>query len=352
MKRLLFILLITFTHGATWCPICGNDLHSHQATHHKASLHNGHQREYCSLRCMVVDAKEYGIIHQKVRNYSNQKYIDVQKAWYVLGSKIKGVHSQVSKIAFENRKDAQKFIAQKGGNIQDFNATFALAQSSLSQDDKMDFLIKKKRIYPKGKRLYERKCNRFEIEFNDFLEIDEFKEYISAKQLCPNLSPKQFQAMALYLWEQKRNNILESNSERIKVNPDEKCPVCGMFTYKYPRWAAQIVVKHNSHQHRFSFDGVKDMMKFYFNPNKWGSYAMVNAKTIQTIEVSDYYSQKAIDATKAFYVIGSDIYGPMGHELIPFETLEDAKTFKVDHHGKEVIEFNKITEMLVYELDK
>ncbi|MEA2028790.1 MAG: nitrous oxide reductase accessory protein NosL [Campylobacterota bacterium] len=352
MKQLLFILLITFTHGATWCPICGNDLHTHQATNHKASLHNGHPREYCSLRCMVVDAKEYGITHQKVRNYSDQKFIDVQKAWYVVGSKRKGIHSKISKIAFDKRENAIIFANKYGGAVEDFNSTWRGAKASLKLDDRYESMLKSKKIYPKGKRLYERKCKSFAIEINDFLEIDELKEHISSKQLCPKLNPKQFQTMALYLWEVKRNNILDAINNRIEVGKEEKCPVCGMFTYKYPRWAAQIVISHQNQKHHYSFDGVKDMMKFYFNPNKWGSYTMVNAKTIQKILVSDYYSQKAIDATQAFYVIGSDIYGPMGHELIPFENLEDAKTFKLDHHGKTIIEFGKITQVMTYELDK
>jgi nitrous oxide reductase accessory protein NosL len=33
----------------------------------------------------------------------------------------------------------------------------------------------------------------------------------------------------------------------------------------------------------------------------------------------------------AYYVLGSDIYGPMGRELIPFEKEADAKEFIKDH---------------------
>ena len=42
-----------------------------------------------------------------------------------------------------------------------------------------------------------------------------------------------------------------------------------------------------------------------------------------------------IDGKKAFYVIRSDIYGPMGHEFIPFSSKEDAQTFVV---GKQDLE--------------
>jgi len=49
-------------------------------------------------------------------------------------------------------------------------------------------------------------------------------------------------------------------------------------------------------------------------------------------------------------VIGSDVYGPMGHELIPFVTGEAAESFSKDHHGKEVLSFDDITPELIESL--
>ena len=93
------------------------------------------------------------------------------------------------------------------------------------------------------------------------------------------------------------------------------------------------------------------MMKFYFNPSKWGNYPYATPQNITQILVSDYYSGRGIDGRSAFYVIRSDIYGPMGHELIPFESEEEAKTFLKEHRGTQIIPFEKITESLAYELD-
>ena len=168
---------------------------------------------------------------------------------------------------------------------------------------------------------------------------------------CGKLEHEHFNALSLYLWFVKRKGELGEADGKLEVTKDEKCPVCGMFTYKYPKWVAQIFYKHNDHEHHFSFDGVKDMMKFYFNPEKWGKYSYVNANSISKILVTDYYSGKGIDAFKAFYVIRSDIYGPMGHELIPFETYDDAEIFKNEHRGKRILTFDKIYQELPYELD-
>jgi hypothetical protein len=121
-----------------------------------------------------------------------------------------------------------------------------------------------------------------------------------------------------------------------------------MFTYKYPKWAAQI---YYGEKH-FSFDGVKDLMKLYFDATKWGKYTDNTRDKISKILVTDYYSQKAIDGTKAYYVIGSDVPGPMGNELIPFAQESDAKSFFDDHHAKTIVRFDKIVEKEVYRLDE
>ena len=159
------------------------------------------------------------------------------------------------------------------------------------------------------------------------------------------------QAVALYIWEVKRFGDLDTIEDKVQVKEDEKCPVCGMYTYKYPRWAAQIFYEKQDDKKHWSFDGVKDMMKFYFDSQKWGNYEIAKRENITKILVTDYYSQKGIDGTKAYYVIRSDIYGPMGHELIPFESLSDAETFKKDHFGKKIIQFSDIIEDEVYQLD-
>jgi nitrous oxide reductase accessory protein NosL len=51
-------------------------------------------------------------------------------------------------------------------------------------------------------------------------------------------------------------------------------------------------------------------------------------------------------------VLGSDIYGPMGNELIPFKQESDAKTFNLDHRGTKVVRFRDIIEDEVYQLDE
>jgi nitrous oxide reductase accessory protein NosL len=67
--------------------------------------------------------------------------------------------------------------------------------------------------------------------------------------------------------------------------------------------------------------------------------------------VTDYYGLAFVDGYKAIYVIGSDVYGPMGRELIPFEKEADAKEFMKDHKGKTLLRFKDVTMEVIKQLD-
>ncbi len=120
------------------------------------------------------------------------------------------------------------------------------------------------------------------------------------------------------------------------VADDSRCQVCGMFVAKYPNWLTQV---HSTDGQVAFFDGVKDMMVFHFNPEKYGA----KADSLTDIWVKDYYTLKWLDGRKAHYVVGSDVHGPMGHEFVPFATLEAAQAFMKDHHGKSILAFGDIT---------
>ncbi len=118
----------------------------------------------------------------------------------------------------------------------------------------------------------------------------------------------------------------------------EKCPVCGMFVAKYPEWVCSIVFRDSTLVY---FDGPKDLLAFYLAPVK---YAPARKQMdISAILVKDYYSLALIDGMQAFYVIGSNVLGPMGKELVPFAAMKDAEGFMHDHQGKKILRFGEIT---------
>lgn len=126
----------------------------------------------------------------------------------------------------------------------------------------------------------------------------------------------------------------------------DKCPVCGMFVAKYPDWAMIVLFKDGSH---VFFDGTKDMFKYLFDMKRYDPSR--KAEDVQAVLVKDYYRLSFMDARKAWYIIGSDIYGPMGRELIPLEKESDAKEFMIDHKGKKMLKYTDITREIIKTLD-
>ena len=131
-----------------------------------------------------------------------------------------------------------------------------------------------------------------------------------------------------------------------RVEPNEKCPVCGMFVAKYDQWLTQII---NANEKPLVFDGVKDMMAYYFNAELYGGAADL---TQAEIWVRNYYTLDYIDGRSALYVVGSDVLGPMGDELIPFSSLKEAENFKKDHQGTDILGFDEITAAQIMEMKK
>jgi copper chaperone NosL len=132
-----------------------------------------------------------------------------------------------------------------------------------------------------------------------------------------------------------------------KPSPTDKCPVCGMFVAKYPDFVARIIFKDGSYAF---FDGVKDMMKYYFDQSKYNGGKQPSE--VASVMVTDYYNLTLIEGLAAYYVIGSDVYGPMGKELIPFKGEAEAREFMKDHSGKAILSFQDIKPETLIELDK
>jgi len=128
--------------------------------------------------------------------------------------------------------------------------------------------------------------------------------------------------------------------------PGDKCPVCGMFVAKYPDWAAQIRFRD---QKTVFFDGAKDLFKYYFSMDSY--HPGKSTAEVSGVYVTDYYTLEPIAAAAAFFVAGSDVYGPMGRELIAFSSAETATQFMRDHRGREIVRFEAVSPALLRTLD-
>jgi nitrous oxide reductase accessory protein NosL len=326
--------LIKTDSSKEFCNVCGMHLTKYYKTNHTAEFKNGHQEQYCSLHCLSEVHKDY---EQKIKNIqvvdtNSLKLIDAKKAFYVVGSSKEGTMSPISEYAFSTKIEAEKFKKEFGGEIHTFAETLKLSKDKLYKDNE---ILDEKRvpIAIKGKKIFHSMCDVNQIK--EFNSIGEAKQYLIDNNTCKNLDSSMLQAVSIYLY----NPLYAANkSKMINIPEDAKCPVCGMFVSKFPKWVSQIQLQDG---HNHYFDGVKDMMKFYFNPTKYHAHS--NEQILQ-MNVTDYYSLESTDAKKAYYVLGSNVYGPMGEELIPFKNEDEAKKFMADHFGKKVVSFDEIKE--------
>jgi nitrous oxide reductase accessory protein NosL len=128
--------------------------------------------------------------------------------------------------------------------------------------------------------------------------------------------------------------------------PGDKCPVCGMFVAKYSDFVSQLQFRDGA---VLFFDGPKDLFKYYlgFVPATPGR----KPADVAAVYVTSYYTLAPIEGRAAYYVAGSNVFGPMGRELVPFEKEAEAREFSKDHKGKAILRFREITSTIVKEID-
>jgi len=127
--------------------------------------------------------------------------------------------------------------------------------------------------------------------------------------------------------------------------PGEKarCVVCGMFVEPYPAWVAEVVLEGAA---PYYFDGPKDLFRYLEERDKYHPGEKV--PPVAAIFVTEYYTQQHLAAEEVFFVAGSDVLGPMGHELVPVAGEQSLQTFLQDHGGNKVMVYRdmKLTEVM------
>ena len=140
--------------------------------------------------------------------------------------------------------------------------------------------------------------------------------------------------------------LFAAGQKPLQPGPADKCPVCGMFVAKYSDFASQLQFKDGA---VLFFDGPKDLFKYYLGvaPARLGR----KPADITAVYVTSYYTLAPIDGSTAYYVAGSNVFGPMGRELVPFEKEVEAREFSKDHKGKAIFRFREVTSAIVKELN-
>ncbi len=179
-----------------YCPICGMTLPMFYKTNH-AAKHNDHDKQYCSIVCAVEDAIVNGkkLTDFKVVDNSTLKFIDSKDAYFVVGSKMPGTMSVVSKYAFGTEAAAQKLVASKGGKVMRFDELYKLVVKS-QEKDMAGTKKRQAKMIKKGAMMYKKMCKKTDKKFNSTADA---KSFLIESGICGKIKGKKHQAIALYL---------------------------------------------------------------------------------------------------------------------------------------------------------
>ena len=112
------------------------------------------------------------------------------------------------------------------------------------------------------------------------------------------------------------------------IPKDVSCGKCGMYPANYPRWQSQIIFKDGS---MTPFDGCKCMFNFMFSMDQHDKAH--SRDDMAVVWVKDFNNGKWMNAMDAHFVVGSNMMGPMGKELIPFADQAAAMKFHQEQGG-------------------
>jgi len=115
---------------------------------------DGENSGLCSLHCAALDlANQMDKMPTaiKVADYNSKQMIDAETATWVLGGKAKGVMTKRAKWAFGDKAAADKFVAENGGEVVDFEAAVNGAYQDMYQDTRMIRMKRQEMKKMKGK---------------------------------------------------------------------------------------------------------------------------------------------------------------------------------------------------------
>lgn len=119
------------------------------------------------------------------------------------------------------------------------------------------------------------------------------------------------------------------------IETHKECPLCGMIPAKYPLFNCQIIFEDGTYE---AFDSAAGLLVYLYFPDKTG----FEVKKVKKIYFKDYLQETWLDADSTWFVVGSEILGPMGIEFLPVCSEKLAIDLKNREQGAAIVPFNKI----------
>ena len=138
----------------------------------------------------------------------------------------------------------------------------------------------------------------------------------------------------------------------VSLGGGKQCDTCGMVIGEHPGPSGQIFYREHAptgHDDPARFDSVRELFAYHFDRRRRGWEALVVYVTDYSvvdysIEIrggTPYLSSHVepgafADARGVVFVVGSEVHGAMGPDLVPFSTEGDAEAFAAERGGEPV----------------
>jgi len=233
---LLLYISALFLHASVWDPHTAMSIEAYKESSFRALFKtNERLRTYNSVYSLLKDEQNYGLKAFEAYTKDTQRYEKAEKLFFVYPLTNRSPFGKYTSIAFDSQELAFAYAKDHKAEVIDFEKLLNVTKESMHKDELLMHTRFKKRAYPMGKKVYEQQCKA--IEPTEFMEIGELKKMLVDDLPCGVLNEERLHALSLYLWHVKRRGDLGEVEGKVEVGEDEKCPVCGMFVYKYPKWA-------------------------------------------------------------------------------------------------------------------
>ena len=114
---------------------------------------------------------------------------------------------------------------------------------------------------------------------------------------------------------------------------DARCKHCGMRIDPASAWHAELVGDDGTVT---AFDTPRCAL------TAWRS----GATPAKTIRLQEYYDRKTRDGSELRFVVGGDVVGPMGADLVPVDPSRSSK-FVQDHRADRALKLDEITSQVL-----
>lgn len=129
------------------------------------------------------------------------------------------------------------------------------------------------------------------------------------------------------------------------VARETRCPVCGMYPARYPKWMAQLAFSDRTTQ---AFDSPLELFRFL---NDVAKYDRRHKRSdVAAVFLTDYARGGWIEGKRAFLVAGSTARGPMNNADLPAFGSKDAAEQFAKANGGKALAFEQITPEILQSL--